>query len=395
MISIEEAQNIILEQSRSFGVEEISIQEAQGRVLAEGIYADRDYPPFNRSSMDGFAVQSHDLKDAPKQLQLIEQLMAGKEATQKVVSGTCIQIMTGAPVPPGADSVVKVEVTEVIGELIQFNTDEVKTGQNIAKQGEDATLGQKLVDKGVFCGPAEIGALAVTGMHRVKVYRLPEVAIISTGDEVVEVSQPIQPQQIRDSNRYVLQSFLKKYKVELNQKLLVKDERELLTEAISSVLDRDIIILTGGVSMGKADYVPEVLISLGVIKLFHKVKMKPGKPLWFGRTPGGGAVFGLPGNPLSCQVAFKLFIETYLRECFELPKLKPLKLALKEHKKKSTPLDELFPCKFDWMDNIGLKSIPFNGSGDVTATIGSDGLALHKGSIHDIKEGTLIEFYPW
>ncbi|MCZ6521481.1 MAG: molybdopterin molybdenumtransferase MoeA, partial [Bacteroidetes bacterium] len=154
-----------------------------------------------------FAVQSHDLKDAPKQLQLIEQLMAGKEATRKVVSGTCIQIMTGAPVPPGADSVVKVEVTEVIGEMIQFNTDEVKTGQNIAKQGEDATLGQKLVDKGVFCGPAEIGALAVTGMHRVKVYRLPEVAIISTGDEIVEVSQIIQPQQIRDSNRYVLQSF--------------------------------------------------------------------------------------------------------------------------------------------------------------------------------------------
>lgn len=238
----------------------------------------------------------------------------------------------------------------------------------------------------------EVSALAVTGRSNVLVHQLPKIAVISTGDEVVPVGQEIQAHQIRDSNSYALASFLHQRGLEITYRKLVSDNKDLLRSAIQEVLTYDLVIFSGGVSMGEADFVPGVLADCGVQPLFHKVKLKPGKPLWFGKLPAGGVVFGLPGNPMSCQVCYKVFIEPFLRKCFDLPKALTLQLPLLVPKKKNAKLDQYFPCV---MERKGIKPVVINGSGDITSTLRSHGLALHPLETEDLKEGDTVEFIFW
>ncbi len=180
--------------------------------------------------------------------------------------------------------------------------------------------------------------------------------------------------------------------MEITYRALVPDNKALLTQAIQDVLAYDLVIFSGGVSMGEADFVPGLLTANGVEKLFHKVQLKPGKPLWFGRLPQGGVVFGLPGNPMSCQVCYKLFIEPFIRMCYGLNQGLTLQLPLLTDKKKNVKLDHYFPCA---IEGNRLKPILINGSGDVTSTLGSHGLALHPLATGDLKEGDLVEFIFW
>jgi molybdopterin molybdotransferase len=397
MIPVKEAQDLILSFAKNFEVEEVSIHNTFNRVLAEDVFADRDYPPFNRSAMDGYAVLSSDFnKQESVQLNLIEKVFAGQPSTRNVTSGNCIKIMTGAPVPEGADAVIRVEDTLENNGTIQFNIKTVNPKQNIALQAEDAKKNDLLIAKNTLLDATTIAVLAVTGKENIKVHQLPKVAIVSTGNEIVTVDSPILPHQIRDSNSYTLKNFLKQYVINDITAIHVEDDKEILQKEIQKLLDKDILILSGGVSKGDADYVPEVLQLLGIKEIFHRVKIKPGAPLWFGEMPNGGVVFGLPGNPVSVQVAFKIFIEPFIRKCFGMETLQPLFLPLFNEKKKKTKLDEYFPCKFSVKNNCtGVTSSKMNGSGDIAATLGSDGIALHPENMDGIKENTILEFYRW
>lgn len=396
MTSIPQALDLIFSFAKSFGTEEVSIHDTFNRVLAQDIFADRDYPPFNRSAMDGYAVIASDFTKPDTELKLIERLLAGGVATQKVVSGTCIKIMTGAPVPQGADAVIRVEDTVENANIVTFHISSVKPKQNIATQAEDARKGDLILKKDIVLSATEVSVLAVAGKSKVLVYTLPEISIVSTGNEIVPVDSAILPHQIRDSNSYALKSFLKSYSISSVNTVHVADDKIKLTETIKNNLNKDMLILSGGVSKGDADYVPEVLNSLGVKEIFHRVKIKPGAPLWFGVMPSGGVVFGLPGNPVSVQVAFKVFIEPFIRRCFNMEAIQPILLPLFNDKLKKTKFTEYFPVKLTNKNNVtGLVSTKMNGSGDISATMGSNGIAVHREEIETIKENDIVEFYFW
>jgi molybdopterin molybdotransferase len=397
MTTVAEAIHLITTRAKSFGREKVAIDAAFNRVLAQDIVADRDYPPFNRATMDGYAVQSADfLEKKLTCLQVLENLFAGGVATRQVTSGTCIKIMTGAPAPQGADAVIRVEDTRQEGDKVYFTNTSVKAGQNIAKQGEDARKADTLIPKNQWIDATVMGGMAVTGYAEVLVEKLPGVAIISTGNEVVQVGQSVEPHQIRDSNTYAIKSFFRQFQIQSPETILAPDSKTALTEVINSVLNKDLVVLSGGVSKGDADYVPEVLQALGVQQIFHRIQIKPGAPLWFGMLPNGGAVFGLPGNPVSVQVACRLFIEPYLRTCFGTKLREPLLFPLLKEKPKKSKFDEYFPCKIVTEGTTsGVIPLRNNSSGDIGATLGSDGVALHPHAVETLTKNTPVQFFFW
>ncbi len=398
MTTFAEAQNLILEQARPFKAEQVALVDAIDRILAQPIYADRDYPPFNRAMMDGYAVQSADFgQQTAPELQIIEYLPAGRTALQTITSGTCAKIMTGAPVPEGADAVVRIEDTHAVNKQVSFLINAVKPGQNIAYQAEDAEQGSLLLARNHLITPQIMSVLAVTGNKEVTVLKPPSVGIVSTGNEVVSVENHIQSHQIRDSNAWVLRSFLRKYQITNVEAVLVADSKRAISQTIQRILaEKDIVFVSGGVSKGDADYVPEVLQSLGVQQIFHRVRIKPGGPIWFGITADGKAVFGLPGNPVSVQVGCKVFIEPYLRACFGLASLSPLFLPFLETRSKKTSFDEFFPCELvTHDDSTSIRPVRYNSSGDISATAHSEGIAWHPAATEQLTPQTPIAFYAW
>ena len=227
------------------------------------------------------------------------------------------------------------------------------------------------------------------------VQKPPSVGLISTGDEIVPIHQKPSAVQIRDSNSYAIASFLESYKIPIFYKGLVSDNKEHLKQTIRNSLSNDITIISGGVSAGDADFVPEVLLELGVVKVFHKVQIKPGKPLWFGVYEGNKVVFSLPGNPISVQVAYKIFIEPYLRKCLGLSSLPIFRLPILADRTKKVKFDEYFPCKVVTNDISGLMPIKFNGSGDISGTFNSDGIALQPSEKEILSQNDICEFIFW
>jgi molybdopterin molybdotransferase len=397
MLTVKEAQSIINSYSCFLGTEEVDIDHAFNRILAEDIYTDRDYPPFNRSAMDGFAIKSADINDKQiNEFEVIEDLFAGDIAAKEMQSGQCIRIMTGAPVPSSANAVIRVEDTVNQPGTMHTKLNIIKPWQNISLKGEDINRSEMLVRKNQVINPTILGALAVAGKYKMKVHKLPSVGIVSTGNEIMNIKNPVKPYQIRDSNSHTLKGFFKQYGIGNIETLLLPDKKEELKNGIGKLLDKDILILSGGVSKGDADFIPEVLAFLGVKEVFHRVQIKPGNPLWFGITSTGKAVFALPGNPFSVQVAFKVFIEPYLRKCFALEPMALLYFPLLGLKNKKTKFDEYFPCRLISENNsTGLLPIDFNGSGDITASIHSDGIGLHLSGEETINEQSLIPFLLW
>jgi molybdopterin molybdotransferase len=396
MQSIQNALQLILSNKRNFGTEFVSIHDCLDRILAADIFADRDYPPFNRATMDGFAIIAQDLNSGSNKLNLQETIHAGDAKQLEIINGNCVKIMTGAPVPQRANAVIRIEDTHINGNEIHFNVKQVKENQNIALQGEDAKKGDLLIKKGTKLNPNSISLLAVTGHAKLEVYKLPIIAIVSTGNEIVAVESVIQPHQIRDSNVHTLKNSLLNYCISAIQTALIVDDKIALKNTISELLNTDIIIISGGVSKGDADYVPEILKHLGVIEIFHRVFIKPGNPLWFGKMPNGGVVFGLPGNPISVQVGYKVFIESFLRKCFEMEPIKPIFLPLLGEKSKKSNFTEYFPCKLTHENKkSGLAINKMNTSGDISTTNNSDGIAIHPSEKQTIEKGEFVEFYFW
>jgi len=305
-LSVEEARERILEAVHVLEPEQVPILDALGRVLAEPVTADRDIPPLANSAMDGYAVRGVDVARAPARLRVIGEAAAGHVCPAQVEPGTAVRIMTGAPIPEGADTVVRFEDTRLEGEWVEV-LKPVETGKNVRAAGEDIRAGQVVLSPGKVLRPQEIGMLAAVGRTKVTVIRRPQVAVLATGDEVVPPDQPPGPAQIRDANSYTV-SALVRHCGGLPMLLgVARDQEELVRQGIRRALERkaDMIITSGGVSVGDFDLVKQVLAAEGEMR-FWSLNMKPGRPLAFG-VVDGVPLLGLPGNPVSAMVGTLLF----------------------------------------------------------------------------------------
>ena len=314
MITVKEALDKILSHIQLLGSEKVSILEALGRVIAEDIYANGDIPPLDNSGMDGYAVRSEDIRNAdqnhPARLEVIEDLPAGFISTRTVGRGEAIRIMTGAPIPRGADAIIPVEYTKKEDSFVVIFK-AVSPGENIRRAGEDVKKGERVISSGDLIRPAEVGMLASVGRSFVSVYQRPMVAILCTGEELVDVDGHLDKGKIVSSNSYALAAQVKDCGAIPVQLGIAKDQKEEIKEKLLQGLRADVLLSSAGVSVGDYDFVKEILNDLGMEMVFWKVAMKPGKPLAFG-TIKGKPVFGLPGNPVSSMVSFEQFVRPSL-----------------------------------------------------------------------------------
>ena len=315
MITSQKASEIILNNTENFGVEEIPFLESLGRILKGDITADRDFPPFNRVSMDGIAILSESFSKGIRQFSIEGIQAAGSEQLELKNTANCMEVMTGAVLPKNTDAVIPYEQVIIENGNASIQIDEVKHLQNVHLQGNDRNKKDLLIQKNTVISPAEIGVFATVGKSSVKVAKQPKILIISTGDELIDVSKNPLPHQIRRSNVYTLVSLLERLKIKV-QTEHITDNKPLLKKKISQFLeDYDVLIFSGAVSKGKFDFLPEVLDEIGVEKLFHKVKQRPGKPFWFGKK-NSKTIFAFPGNPVSTFIGcLKYFYPWYKKSC--------------------------------------------------------------------------------
>ncbi|HEX8155784.1 MAG TPA: gephyrin-like molybdotransferase Glp [Solirubrobacteraceae bacterium] len=307
-VSIDEARNAVLEHVKVLGSEEVFLDDALGRALAADASAPSDVPPFAASAMDGFAIRAADTIDGSAQLRVIGESKAGASAGVEVRRGTAVRISTGAPIPEGADAVVPQELTTSEDSTVAVNG-QIAIGYHIRDAGEDIRAGELVVPAGCLLGPAELGVLASMNIPRPRVVRRPRVAIAGTGDELTDPGKPLKPGAIRDSNGPALGGAVHRAGAELVTRMRVGDDLEATVAVLGAGLrDVDMLITTGGVSVGPHDHVRPALKRLGFREVFAGVTMKPGRPTTFAVGEDGTLVFALPGNPVSALVGFRLFV---------------------------------------------------------------------------------------
>ncbi len=317
MISVEEALERILNQITPLTTTQVPLSEALGLVLAEDVVVQEDMPPFANSAMDGFALLSQDSQPRngqPPRLRITGEVAAGYVADHAIEPGTAMRIMTGAPVPPGADTVIQVELTRSEGpesEWVEI-LETVAQGNNIRPAGEDMRRGQTVLPSAIEIGPWEIGVLATLGWAKVPVIRRPHVALLGTGDEVIDVDEPLRPGKIRNSNSYLLEAAVRRAGAEPHRLGVARDTIESLREKFTEAVQSDLIITSGGVSVGDFDLVKNIMTEQGEIH-FWRINMRPGKPVAFGHI-GSVPLLGLPGNPVSAAVTFELFGRPVIRK---------------------------------------------------------------------------------
>ena len=307
MISVKEAKKIISENASSLEPVNLSLQESAGLILAEDVYASMDIPAFPQSSMDGYAFSFEGWKQH-KKLKITGEVAAGSNETSTLVPGNAVRIFTGAAVPAGADTVIMQEKTQVEnGELI-IEDETLQQGNSVRLKGSEIKAGELALGKESVLSPAAIGFLAGIGIADVKVYPNPSITIVITGNELQQPGEPLQLGQVYESNSFALKAVLQQLHIENIQILYATDKPEIITGSLKKALEQsDVVLLTGGISVGDYDFVLQAATECGVEKLFHKIKQRPGKPLYFGKR-GSNLVFGLPGNPSSVLTCFYLYV---------------------------------------------------------------------------------------
>jgi len=365
--------------------ETAEILSAYGRVLAETIAADRDFPPFSRATRDGYAVRAQDVAQVPTSLQVIGEIKAGgaHDPAFNIQPGQAASIMTGAPLPHGADAVVMVEYTSQAGNSVEIQRS-VKTGENFVPRGAEACQGQTLLEKGTRIDHAAIAITASVGKDNLQVFRKPRIVVLATGDEIVEIGQAPGPAQIRNSNTYSLAAQIQNAGGEPVLLPIAPDERVRLKALIEEGLKSDLLLLAGGVSMGKYDLVEQVLAELNAEFYFTGAQIQPGRPVVFGRggrnrtevsDPQETYFFGLPGNPVSTMVTFELFVRPMI-QALSGGKPQPiifLKARLKSEVRAKTGLKRFLPAVFSGeFENVEVELAHWQGSGDIAALAGSN-----------------------
>lgn len=412
MLTIDEAVRAVIEASRPLPPRPVPLEDALGARLGEDIAADIDLPPFDKALVDGYAVRSDDLSGDDRWLRIGETILAGQTPSRALGPREAAVIMTGAPIPLGCDAVIMHERTERSEEGVRLNEPEVRPGQNILPRGREMRAGTVILTAGTILGPAHLGVLASAGQPRPKVVR-PHVAIVSTGDELVEPDQTPGPGQIRNSNALVLQAMAGEDRTEAIRLPTAPDEPEALRAILERGLAADVLLITGGVSAGQRDLVPGVLESLGVRRVFHKVRLKPGKPIWFGvgaprRAEGhqpedghdrpGPLVFGLPGNPVSGVVGYLLFVRPALKVLrHEAPATNPITGRLSRPFRHRGDRPTYHPARLELVpggESPRVEPLDWAGSADLLTVASADGFAAFPAGDRDYEPGSSIDFLP-
>jgi molybdopterin molybdotransferase len=455
MLSVEQAKQLVLQTARQLPAESRPLQDTLGLILAEDVASDLDMPPYDKALMDGFAVRTADVPEGRGELEVIGEILAGETPAEKaaaVAPGQAVRIMTGAPIPPGSDAVVAVERTSQ-GSADKLQESEVgsqgsvviddarlKSGQNIMRRGTEMTRGQLVLKSGTPIRPPEIGLLAAVGRATVSVFPRPTVAIVSTGNEIVEAHEKPGPGQIRNSNGATLSALVTRAGGVPNSLGIARDTGDDLRRLIQKGLEADLLILSGGVSAGDLDLVPGVLRELGVREVFHKVNLKPGKPVWFGvaevsseqwaasraelavtrpnedasnmdqRSAIGGQsrptahcalptahcplVFGLPGNPVSVMACFVLFVRPAIRSMmgFADPGARLVWASLTEERAYRSDRPTYWPA---WLehgeDGFRIRPVAWHGSPDLRAMTDANAFVIFPPGDHQYRAGDKVQ----
>jgi molybdopterin molybdotransferase len=396
MLTPAQAETLIEQHLMCMPIESLPLTQAAGAVLRENIYAERDQPPFDRVAMDGFAIASK--HNGTGRLRVTSMQAAGDPPHELGDAETCIEIMTGAMLPRGCDAVVPVEQTQRTGDVVEIGRKPVAAWQNVHRRGTDCAQGALLVAAGTRLAAPEVAIAAGAGMARVRVSAQPMIVVISTGNELIEPGEVIAPHQIRRSNAYGITAALRQ-----NGFTRVADDHVRDEEAeISARLDfhlrtHDVLILSGGVSMGKLDLVPRVLEKLGVQLVFHHVAQRPGKPMWFGVSQSGPAVFALPGNPVSTLVCLSRYVIPALRAAMGQRPIDSPRIALGAPVEVKVPLTLFMPVKLvtDEWGRAHAMPAPTNGSGDFTALAGTDGFVELLPGPNTYPKGFVTRLFRW
>ncbi len=380
MISVPQAEKIILDAAKILPVETCALKEACGRVLREEVVSDRDQPAFDKVLMDGIAI-AYAVWQKGRRDFIIERVIAAGDSPYKLKNANhCVQVMTGAVVPRGCDCVVPIEQIVREGDWAKLKPwTLVNVGENIRRQGQDHKKKAVLLKSARQLSPVEIGIAASVGKAKLKVSRKPSVAIVATGDELVDIDGPIQSYQTRLSNSYVLQSLLASSRLVHTDMFHIPDDKKILLENIRRLLLRyDAIVFSGGVSMGEYDYVPQVLNTLRVKQMFHKVTQRPGKPFWFGVAKFGKPVFALPGNPVSTLVCACRYVIPYLKKAAGLD-VQPQQVVFRGSVDGDTDLTHFLPVILDRKNGVlQVRPVAFGGSGDFAGLACADGFIQYE-----------------
>jgi len=399
MLEVEEALRILLEAVRPLPAVEVELADARGRVLAEPVKADRDLPPTDRSAMDGFAVRSRDLSTGRVRLRVIGELPAGRSADGvHVGDGEAVRIFTGGVIPRGADAVVMVELTREDRERGTVDVLEpAESGRHIRRRGEDLQAGATVLAPGSPIGAAEIAALAAVGATRVWVTRAPSASVVSTGSEVVDVSATPAPHQVRNSNARMLLAVLAALQVAPIDLGIVSDDPVRLDEAITRGLRADVLMMTGGVSVGDYDLVGEALGRAGCEVLFHNVAMRPGKPILVARRKSC-LVLGLPGNPVSAFTGFQVFGAPALRRLmgYGEPVAAPFRATLLERLQPRPGRRSYQLARVSWRDGRAVVlPVRSASSGDVLALARANAFIVAAGDSRPVEAGEDVDVMTW
>jgi molybdopterin molybdotransferase len=394
-----QAEELIEQQLQCLPIESLPLAHCAGAVLRENIYAERDQPPFDRVAMDGIAVDSGAVRGGHRKLRIQATQAAGDPPLSLADQGACIEVMTGAVVPFGCDSVVPVEQISIASGSAEIAVDlNIDPWQNIHRRGTDSRQGALLLPSGSELRAPEIAIAASAGMARVRVSGQPMLVVISTGNELVEPGEPILPHQVRRSNAYAISAALRSHGFQRVADDHILDDIVELRQRLKFHLEtHDVLILSGGVSMGKMDLVPRALDELGVRTVFHKVAQRPGKPMWFGMSSAGTAVFALPGNPVSSIVCLTRFVLPALYTAMGRTRPVPEKMALGGPVNVGTSLTFFMPVRVevdDWGRAWAVPK-PTNGSGDFTALAGTDGFVELPPGPNVYPKGFVTRLHRW
>ncbi len=394
MITFKEAYDLVLEQSRNYGNEAIALKSATGRILQEEALADRDFPPFNRSTKDGIALNYNPVSEGHRSFMIQGILGAGVQPVALKDTMSCIEIMTGAVLPDGTDTVVmyeKLRIENGYAHLLEVPTQ----GANVHMAGSDAGLGTPLLPLNSVLTPGAIGILAAIGKTHPVVKKLPKILLISTGDELVAIDRQPKPYQIRISNTYSLNAALSYWGIQ-PVSTHMEDDRDIIRQKlVYAMQEMDVLLISGGVSKGKFDYIPGILHELGVKKSFHNILQRPGKPFWFGTDEKTGTVvFSFPGNPVSTFLCYYVYFVPWLKNSLGLP-IPENKIYL-GHDTAAHPQLCLFKSAILKKEggNLSVITKEGSGSGDLTLLSGTDGFIRLDSADKPYKKGTAVPFIP-
>jgi len=399
MITVEEADNIILRDVKEYPSVRVPLRDAFGMILREDLLADRDLPPFHRVAMDGIGINFGSWEKGNRIFPVEDTQKAGSPPLSLKNTDACFEVMTGAVLPSGCDCVIPVENISIDdGKAALPKEFKLVRMQNVHGQGSDYESGACLVPKGCRLLAPQVAVAASVGKSEILVAQAPKIAVIGTGDELVGIDQRIESYQIRQSNSYAVQSFLQLNGYHHATRFHIRDDKNELTTRLTEILKGfDVLVLSGGVSMGKFDYVPEVLKTIGIEILFHKVKQRPGKPFWFGKSREGKPVFALPGNPVSTQIGACRYILPYLSRAAGIRDVPKEFAILDESVKIKTALTYFLPVKIRSEENGRLAALPVfpNGSGDYASLAKSDGFIELPADTFQFSKGTVARLYRW